>query len=317
MNFNDYYNNLNEEIKEYFKIICPVFPKFLIPFIESKTLMRLKDVSYFCGATHASNKVYNFKYDISRLDHSISCALHVWSHTFDDVSTLQALFHDATTPALSHVIDYLNNDYIKQESTELNLEEYIRTNDKELYDYFKLVGIRIDDISRFKENSIVDLDRPKLCADRLDFIFLNNLSWSRLIDINDVKRIYNHLIVVCNEDGNMEFGFDDIDIADRVVELNDIVNSMTKRNDDYEEMNVLSLIVDRLILLNKLSYNDLYVLNDNDVFNIIESNIDDSYISKYYKLYKNMEEDCSYTSKEIKNRVLDPLVLNNRYTNYL
>ena len=47
MKFNEYYENLNPEIKEYFKIISSHFPKFLIPFIESKTLMRLKDVSYF------------------------------------------------------------------------------------------------------------------------------------------------------------------------------------------------------------------------------------------------------------------------------
>lgn len=317
MKFNEYYNNLNPEIKEYFNIICPVFPKFLLPFIESKTLMRLKDISYFCGAIHASNKVYNFKYDISRLDHSISCALHVWNHTYDDIATLRALFHDATTPALSHVIDYLNKDYLKQESTELNLEEYIKKNDIKLYNYFKLVGINIKEISNFKESSIVDLDRPKLCADRLDFIFLNNLSWSRLINLDDIKTIYNHLIVQKNEDGKEEFAFDDIDIADKVVELNDIINNMTKQTDDYEEMNILSLIIKRLIDLNKITYNDLYILNDNEIFKIIENNLNDNYINNYYILYKTMEENKKPTQNEIKNRKLDPLVLNNRYTNYL
>lgn len=317
MKFNEYIENLNEEIKEYYNIISPVFPKFLIPFIESKTLMRLKDISYFCGATHASDKVYNFKYDISRLDHSISCALHVWNHTFDDIATLRALFHDATTPALSHVIDYLNKDYLKQESTELNLEEYIKKNDIELYNYFKLVGINIKDISNFKESSIVDFDRPKLCADRLDFIFLNNLAWSKLINLNDIKKMYKHLIVKTNEEGKEEFAFDDINIADYVVELNDIINTMTRQNDDYEEMNVLSMIIKRLIYINKISYNDLYILNDNDIFKIIEDNIKDNYINKYYKIYKTMEKDERITTKELKNRKLNPLVLNIRYTNYL
>ena len=137
MNFNKYYENLNPELKEYFGIISNNFPKFLIPFIESKTLIRLNDVSYFCGALNASPYVYDFKYDISRLDHSISCALHVWNQSYNDILTLAALFHDATTPALSHVIDYLNGDYINQESTELNLEEYLFYNDKELLNYFK------------------------------------------------------------------------------------------------------------------------------------------------------------------------------------
>lgn len=317
MKFEEYYNNLNDEIKEYFKIICPNFPRFLIPFIESKTLMRLKDVSYFCGATHASSKVYNFKYDISRLDHSISTALHVWSHTYNDVLTLKALFHDATAPAFSHVIDYLNKDYKNQESTELDLEKYIKDNDIELFNYFKLVGIDIKEVSNFKDSSLVDLDRPKLCADRIDFVFLNNLSWSRLIDINEVRNIYNHLIVVKNEDGCEEFAFDDIDIADRVVELNDVINVMTRCNDDYEEMNVLSLIVERLINLGKFNMNDLYLLTDNDIFEIIEDNLNDDVIGKYYYLYKNMDKDDSLTSVDIKNRKLNPLVLNKRYTNYL
>ena len=147
MKFNEYYENLNPEIKEYFKIISSHFPKFLIPFIESKTLMRLKDVSYFCGAINASSKVYNFKYDISRLDHSISCALHVWNFTYNDILTLAALFHDATAPALSHVVDYLNGDYLNQESTELNLEEYVKTYDPELFNYFKRIGVNIKEIS--------------------------------------------------------------------------------------------------------------------------------------------------------------------------
>lgn len=317
MKFEDYYYNLNDEIKEYFKIICPNFPKFLIPFIESKTLMRLKDVSYFCGATKASKKVYDFKYDISRLDHSISTALHVWSHSYNDILTLKALFHDATTPAFSHVIDYLNQDYKNQESTELDLEKYIKENDEKLFNYFKLVGINIKDISNFKDSSLVDLDRPKLCADRIDFVFLNNLSWSKLIDIDEVRSIYNHLIVVNNEDGYEEFGFDDIDIADRVVELNDVINDMTRHNDDYEEMNILSLIVDRLIKSNKLNMNDLYTFTDDEVFKIIEDNLNDLVIKEYYYLYKNMDRDEQFTSVEIKNRKLNPLVLNKRYTNYL
>lgn len=315
MKFNEYYENLNTEIKEYFKIISPHFPKFLIPFIESKTLMRLKDVSYFCGAINASPNVYNFKYDISRLDHSISCALHVWNKTYNDILTLAALFHDATTPALSHVVDYLNGDYINQESTELNLEEYIKKYDPELYEYFTSVGVNIREISGFKDKSVVDLPRPCLCADRLDFVFLNNLSWSKKLTIDEIRNIYNHIIIVKNENGEEEFAFDDVSVADRVVELNDMINDLTRQNDDYEEMNILSLIVKKLIDLSLINYDELYILTDKQIFDLIKS-CDDKIIKKLFYKYQNMEKDVIPTKANIKNRKLNPLVKNIRYTNF-
>lgn len=316
MTFNEYYNNLNSEIKEYFKIICPVFPKFLIPFIESKTLMRLKDISYFCGAEHGSKKVYDFKYSISRLDHSISTALFVWVNTYDEYMTLAALFHDATTPALSHVIDYFNGDYINQESTELDLVSYINMHDKDLVNYIKTIGLDINKIANFKNYSLVDMDRPMLCADRLDFVFLNNLAWSKEITIEEVKEIYNHLVVRKNEYDKLEFAFDDIDIADRVVELNDIVNNLTKSKSDYNEMFYLSILVGRLLEINVINYEDLFVMTDNEVFELILDNIEDDIIYYYYQRYKYMENNLELTDAKIKNRVLNPLVNNVRYSDY-
>ena len=209
MSFEEYYNSLNSEIAEYFNIIYPTFPTFLIPFIESKSFARLNKVSYFCGAEQGSKSVYNFKYSISRLDHSISTALHVWAKTFDYYSSLAALFHDVTTPALSHVIDYLNKDYLKQESTELDIEKYLMKNDPKLLNFMKSYKLDIDRIFNYKYNSLIDLDRPKLCADRIDFIFLTNLAWTRNITIDEIKDLYNHLYLEINEDGVMEFAVDD------------------------------------------------------------------------------------------------------------
>ena len=38
----------------------------------------------------------------------------------------------------------------------------------------------------FKKHSIVDIDRPKLCADRLDGVILTGLFWTKGIDILNV-----------------------------------------------------------------------------------------------------------------------------------
>ena len=53
---------------------------------------------------------------------------------------MAGLFHDIATPCFSHVIDYMNNDYEKQESTEKKTEEILR-NDKYLCECLDNDGI--------------------------------------------------------------------------------------------------------------------------------------------------------------------------------
>lgn len=317
MSFEEFYNKLNPELKKYYKIICPVFPKFLIPFIESKTLQRLDKISYFCGSFYGSPFIFNFKYDVSRLEHSISTALIVWMHTFDEMQTLAALFHDATTPAFSHVIDYLNGDALTQESTELDLVEYLKRNDPELLELFKNKGVDIRKVANFKDYSLVDNERPRMCADRLDYIFVANLAWSREVSIEEVRELYKNVIISKNEDGLDEFSVIDICSADRLVELNDIVNLMTKWKCEYTSMNMLALMVSKLISKGIICYDDLFVLTDLDVYKLIEEECKkDSDFDKLYREFKALPFDNSITSGLTKDRKINPLVKDLRYSTF-
>ena len=123
-----------------------IFNKYLIV----PTLIRLKNVGYFCGMDYASKEIYNFSGYVSRYDHSLTVALFTWKLTNDKKSTLAALFHDISTPCFSHVIDYMNKDYTKQESTEEKTDEILR-NDKKLLECLKKDGIDLIDISDFKK----------------------------------------------------------------------------------------------------------------------------------------------------------------------
>ena len=115
-NFDNYYNNLPDHTKEYFKILYKNIPIELKEYVD--VIIRLKDIDYFCGMKYASKYIYNFKYDISRLDHSIACFLENLNFTNNFEMSLSALYHDCNTPIFSHVIDYLYKDYINQEKTE-------------------------------------------------------------------------------------------------------------------------------------------------------------------------------------------------------
>ena len=180
-------------------------PSFLKKYLNAPSLLRLKNVGYFCGMDYASKAIYDFPERISRYDHSISCALITWMFTKDKCATLAGLFHDISTPCFSHVIDYMNKDYIHQESTEEKTEEVIKS-DEYLTECLLLDGICVEDIIDFKKYSIVDLDRPMLCADRLDGVILTCLFWTKSINIDDAKKIINGLDVFRNEYGVMEIG---------------------------------------------------------------------------------------------------------------
>ena len=103
---------------KYINYLREKIPLFLMKYLEVPSLVRLKDVGYFCGMDYASLDVYNFGKYVSRYDHSLNVALIVYLLTKDKVKTLAGLFHDIATPCFSHVIDYMNKDYLKQESTE-------------------------------------------------------------------------------------------------------------------------------------------------------------------------------------------------------
>lgn len=315
MKFKEYYTNLNPEIKEYFKILTPVFPKFLIPFIETKTMMRLKDVGYFCGMDYGNQNIYNFKYYLSTLDHSISTALIVWDKTYNEYETLAALFHDAGSPALRHVIDYLNNDHINQESTEKDLLEVFKQ-DNELMRLIKVLNYDINKIIDFKRYPLVDSSRPKLCADRLDGIFLSCLVWIQNTNLEEVKRLYENIITRKNEDNQEEFSFIDIIEADTLVELNNEFDKYTQRDDDYFSMMTLANIVNLLINNNIIIYDDLYTLTDKDIFDIINKSLYIDEINTLYNSFLNESSNPNIIRFKTKKRTIDPLILSLRYSEY-
>ncbi|MFA6753061.1 MAG: hypothetical protein WCR93_02170 [Bacilli bacterium] len=309
-----YYNNLIPEIKKYFNILSSEIPDFLFPYIETNTMSRLKDISFFCGMEYGNQAYYNFKYYISRLDHSISTALIVWNFSQDKKQTISALFHDARTPATSHVIDYLNKDYIMQESTEEGLKETL-IKDKELICLLNKDGYKVDEMIDFKKYPLIDCKRPKLCADRIDGLFLTSLIWAKNIELDEIKEIYEDLTLIKNEDNNLEYSFNNIKYVHRFIELNNKLNKLTNSIFDYNSMAICAELIKYLINKKVITYDDLYVLTDHLLFDIIDkySKIDKTFKDIYnnFKLLKKIETDMP----ELKQRDIDPLILNKRFSN--
>ena len=56
-------------------------PDFLIKYLETPSLLRLKKVGYFCGMDYASKDIYDFTEYISRYNHSLTVSLLVYKLT--------------------------------------------------------------------------------------------------------------------------------------------------------------------------------------------------------------------------------------------
>ena len=294
------------------KLGYPNIPNFLIKYLNCPSLLRLKQVGYFCGMDYASKDIYNFSEHITRFDHSLTTALLVYKITKNEKATVAALFHDIATPCFSHVIDYMNKDYEHQESTE-ELTTSVIMGDNYLQCCLKKDHINPEDIINFKQYTIVDNERPKLCADRLDGIILTGIGWTKDITKKDIDTILEDIIIINNEYNEQEIGFKNIDVAKRVLEISDNIDNYCHSVEDNYMMLLLAKITKIAIEKGYIGYEDLYYINENSLFEILNSKKDielKNFLNQFKEIKK--EEIPNIKIPNVKKRILSPIVVGNR-----
>ena len=282
-------------------------PEFLNKYLNVPCLKRLKKICYFCGMDYASKHIYNFKEKITRYDHSLTVALLTWKCTRDKKATLAGLFHDIATPCFSHVIDYMNKDYANQESTEENTEKILK-NDTYLRKCLKEDDIEIEDIIDFKQYNIVDNNLHKVCADRLDGVILTGIAWTKNVDYEVIDNIINDIEIYDNE-----IGFKTKSVANKVLEISESIDLYCHSNEDNYMMELLAAITKYGIDNKYITYEDLYVLNEEDLIYRLKS-VNDSKLLEYFDKFENitLDEIPSICLPNIKIRSLNPLVQGKR-----
>lgn len=290
-------------------------PDFLKRYLEVPTLQRLKEIGYFCGMDYASNNIYNFKEYISRYDHSLTVALLVYKLTEDKTATIAGLFHDISTPCFSHVIDYMNKDYNKQESTEKNMLKVIES-DSILLNLLREDKIKADEIVEFKEFTIVDNDRPKLCADRLDGIIHTGYNWTKEIELSDINEIINNIEIYKNEDEEAEIGFKSKEVANKVYEFSETINKVCHSSEDNYMMELLAKITRYSINKGYITYDELLTSTEEKIFNKFDSK-KDTFLKELLKEFRTIEaSSIPYIElPNLKVRDINPLVNGKRLRN--
>ena len=293
--------------KNYLKLLGDT-PEFLKKYLDLDSLLRLKKISYFCGMDYASKDIYKFKEYISRFDHSLDVALITYRFTKDKKATLAGLFHDISTPCFSHVIDYMNKDYSKQESTEEYTEKVLRK-DKKLLKLLKEDNIDIEEIVDFKKYPIVDNERPRLCADRLDGVILPGINLTKNLNDYDIKKAIDNLYLFKNEDDVDELGFTDLEIAKVILEESNNIDKAFHSNYDNYMMELLAEITRYSINNNYISYEDLYIFDEEFLYNKLKS-LNDIHLERLIYKFENinMNEITEISLPNIKVKDLNPLV---------
>ena len=287
-------------------------PLFLQKYLDCPSLRRLKQIDYFCGMKYASKKVYNFTEDISRFDHSLTTALLVYNLTKDKKTTIAALFHDIATPCFSHVIDYMNGDFQKQESTEAFTKQIIM-NDNYLLECLKKDHINPEDIIDFKKYPILDNNRPKLCADRLDGIILTGIAWTKDIRNREIDLILDNLTILNNEDNEPEIGFKNIKAAEKALEISNNMDKFCQSNYDNYMMLLLAKITKLAIEKGYITYELLFYISEKNFLNLLKTK-NDKEINRLLYEFKNIHPANikKIESPNIKRRILAPLTKEKR-----
>ena len=219
-------------------------------------MQRLKDVGMHCGCEYTSFPMFVGLDNYSRYKHSVGCALIVWHFTQDRRQTIAALLHDIATPTFAHVVDFLNGDHLKQESTENGTVNIIASS-PEIMTRLKEWNIELEEVADYHVYPIADNDSPKLSADRLEYT-LSNLVNYRIAPTEKVKEWYDHLMVGKNEEGEDELMFDDFQIAEAFCLSALETSKIYVADEDRFAMQTLSELLCKHITRGVLSKNDLY-----------------------------------------------------------
>lgn len=304
-----YYDNISKEIKDYFKILEPDFPEWLNEYIDTKELLSQQYISVTCGTIYSD--LFESDFFFSSLDHSIAVALIAWHFTHDKKQTLSGLFHDIATPVFKHCVDFLNGDYMTQESTEDLTTEMIK-NSKEIMTLLKRDKINIEEVDKYHLYPIADNGTPKLSADRLEYSLSNALFTYRLLDFESIKEIYDDIEIQSNEENEIELGFRTKKIARNFVKVTSRLSVIYREDRTRYSMQLLADILKRLNNENKISKEDLYKLKESDVISIIENSKYNNIFNiwknaKKVKISKKEPKDVYYVHHGAKVRYIDPL----------
>lgn len=225
---------------------------------------------------------------------------------------MSGLFHDIATPVFKHCVDFLNGDYINQESTEDLTTETIK-NSSEIMKLLKRDNIELNQVNDYHIYPIADNDTPKLSADRLEYSLSNALFTYKICDLNAIKKIYNDIVVGHDEEGITELSFQSEEIACKFVEYTSKLSIIYREDRTRYSMQLIADILKKSNEEKVIFKKDLYSMKESEIISIIENSKYKDIFSKWRKAKKiNYSQDKPENVYSVhvnsKVRYINPLV---------
>lgn len=314
---NNYIDNVDENTKNYFKILSEDFPEFLNDYINTKEMKKLSGINQICGGYWRKENIYQNMYSVLR--HSIGVALIIWNFTHDKKQTIAGLLHDISSPAFKHCIDFLNGDAEKQESTEEETQDVIK-NSKEIMELLNRDNIKLEEVSDYKIYPIADNKTPKLSADRLEYTFMNGVFYEKVWDLEIIKEIYENIVILKNEDNIQELSFKSKDIAEKFITKASKLWPIWISAKDTVTMYFFADIIERMYNEKFITKKDIYELSEQEIINLIKT-CPNKEISDRFKKFMNCNKfievdnyiDNKFcVSRNAKRRYINPLTVDGR-----
>lgn len=314
-----YIDSVDKRVLDYFNVLEPNFPEWLNDYIETKELLKQRYISVTCGTIYSD--LFESEFFFSSLDHSVAVALIVWHFTHDKKQTLSGLFHDIATPAFKHCVDFLNGDYMTQESTE-DLTSKIISNSKEIMDLLKRDNIKLEEVEDYHIYPVADNDTPKLSADRLEYSLSNALLTYKLSDIDEINKIYNDVILDKDEDGTLELSFKSKETALEFVKITSKLSIIYREDRTRYSMQLIADIIKKLNEDGLITKEDLYNKKESEIIEIIENSKYKEIFNiwknaKNIKLSKEKPKNVYFVHHGAKIRYIDPLVNKRRVSSII
>ncbi len=231
-------------------------PPFISTIAAAPAMQRLSDVGMHCGCEYTSFPMFVGLNKYSRLQHSIGCALIVWHFTHNARQTVAALLHDIATPTFAHVVDFLNGDHIKQESTERGTTDII-SQSEEIMAELQALGFSLDEVADYHQYPIADNDSPRLSADRLEYTLSNIVNY-RIAPHTAVKAWYEDLTIGENEEGADELMFQHAEAAEAFSQAALRTSYIYIADEDRFAMQTLAELLKKQIERGVISLENLY-----------------------------------------------------------
>ncbi len=246
-------------------------PDFLEKYLTLSMFQTLEGKGQFCGVDNT--KLFNPRCKYNRLDHSINCAGIIWRLTKNKKRTICALCHDLSTLSFAHTIDFLLKDALNQNSAEALIDiRKILENSQKFQEYLEQDGVGLEDILYSENDSLIDIERPNLCVDRLEGIIHTNYIWLNICNIDEVSKIINDLAICKNGQDKEEIGFKTLEASKLFFKMMLSYAYVLQSKEDKFSMQFIADLLEIAIKDGVLKLEDLYILKEEEIVTLLKEN---------------------------------------------